>query len=61
MWQGTDSHGLKIQFSARGKLVSWRRTLSVHVILRFEPIPGKEAAFRDELLRVNQPSRAEIG
>jgi quinol monooxygenase YgiN len=24
-------------------------------------LPGKEAAFRDELLRVNEPSRAEPG
>jgi quinol monooxygenase YgiN len=24
-------------------------------------LPGKEVAFRDELLRVNEPSRAEIG
>jgi quinol monooxygenase YgiN len=35
--------------------------LSVHFIVRFEPMPGKEAAFKDELLRVNEPSRAEIG
>jgi quinol monooxygenase YgiN len=35
--------------------------LSVHVITRFEPMPGREAAFREELLRVNRPSRAEIG
>jgi len=35
--------------------------LSFHFIVRFEPLPGKEAAFRDELLRVNEPSRAEIG
>ena len=32
-----------------------------HFIVRFEPLPGKEAAFRDELLRVNAPSRAEPG
>ncbi len=32
-----------------------------HFIVRFEPVPGKEAAFRDELLRVNGPSRAEAG
>jgi quinol monooxygenase YgiN len=30
-------------------------------MVRFEPLPGKEAAFRDELLRVNGPSRAETG
>jgi quinol monooxygenase YgiN len=35
--------------------------LAFHCILRFEPQPGKEAAFRDELLRVNEPSRAEPG
>jgi len=34
--------------------------LSFHFIVRFQPLPGKEAAFRDEL-RVNEPSRAEIG
>ena len=37
--------------------VAW----SFHFIVLFEPLPGKEAAFRDELLRVNEPSRAEIG
>ena len=36
-------------------------SLSFHFIVRFEPLPGKEAAFRDELLRVNEPSRAEAG
>jgi quinol monooxygenase YgiN len=35
--------------------------LSFHFIVRFEPLPGREAAFRDELLLVNEPSRAEIG
>ncbi len=35
--------------------------LSFHFIARFEPLPGKEAAFREELLRVNGPSRAEAG
>jgi quinol monooxygenase YgiN len=35
--------------------------LSVHFIVRFEPLPGKEAAFREELLRVTETSRAEIG
>jgi quinol monooxygenase YgiN len=35
--------------------------LSFHFIARFEPLPGNEAAFRNELLRVNEPSRAEIG
>ena len=35
--------------------------MSFYFIVRFEPLPGKEAAFRDELLRVNEPSRAETG
>lgn len=35
--------------------------MSFHFIVQFEPLPGKEAAFRQELPRVNQPSRAEIG
>lgn len=30
-------------------------------MVQFEPIPGREAAFREELLRVNKPSRAEPG
>ena len=37
------------------------RILSVHFIVRFEPVPGKEPDFRDELLRVIEPSRAEPG
>ena len=35
--------------------------MSFHFIVRFEPIPGKEDAFREELFRVNEPSRAEAG
>jgi len=35
--------------------------LSFNFIVRLEPLPGKEAAFREELLRVNEPSRAEAG
>jgi len=35
--------------------------VAFHFIVRFEPQPGKEAAFREELLRVNGPSRAEPG
>ena len=35
--------------------------MSFHFIVRFEPLPGKEAEFREELLRVNEPSRAEVG
>lgn len=45
----------------RGILVGWRRRLSFHCIIRFDPLPGKEAAFRDELLRVTEPSREETG
>jgi quinol monooxygenase YgiN len=32
-----------------------------YVDVRFEPIPGKELAFREELFRVNTPSRNEPG
>lgn len=35
--------------------------MSLHVIIRFEPLPGKEAEFREALLRVNGPSRTEPG
>ena len=35
--------------------------MSFHFIVRFQPCPGMEAAFRDELLRVNEPSRDEVG
>jgi quinol monooxygenase YgiN len=35
--------------------------LSLHFIVRLEPLPGKEATLRDELLRVNAASRAESG
>ena len=35
--------------------------MSFHFIVRFEPRPGKAAEFREELLRVNAPSRAEVG
>ena len=35
--------------------------MSFHFIIQFEPIAGREAAFREELLRVNEPSRAELG
>jgi quinol monooxygenase YgiN len=35
--------------------------LSIHFIVRFEPQPGREAAFREELMRVVEPSRAEPG
>lgn len=35
--------------------------MSIHCFVRFEPLPGKEPEFRQELLRVNGPSRAEPG
>lgn len=33
----------------------------MHFIVRFEPQPGMERKFRDELLRVVEPARAETG
>ena len=35
--------------------------MSVHFIVQFEPLAGIAPAFREELLRVVEPSRAEIG
>ena len=35
--------------------------MSFHFIVRFEPLAGKESAFREELLKVNAPSRLEKG
>jgi quinol monooxygenase YgiN len=35
--------------------------LSVHFIVRFEPIAGNEAEFRRELLRVVEATRTETG
>ena len=35
--------------------------MSVHFLVRFEPLPGKELEFREELLRVIEPTRGEIG
>jgi quinol monooxygenase YgiN len=35
--------------------------LSIHFIVRFEPLAGQAAEFREELLRVAPPSRAEPG
>jgi quinol monooxygenase YgiN len=35
--------------------------VSFHFIVRFEPRPGNESAFREELLRVVEPSRTETG
>ncbi len=32
-----------------------------HFIARFQPQPGKEEAFREELMRVVDPTRAEAG
>lgn len=33
----------------------------MHFLVRFETLPGKEREFRDELLRVVKPTRAENG
>ena len=33
----------------------------MHFLIQFEPKPGKEMEFREELLRVVEPSRAEDG
>jgi quinol monooxygenase YgiN len=35
--------------------------LSVHFFMRLEPRPGKEKEFREALLRVVEPTRAEAG
>jgi len=35
--------------------------LPVHVFVRFEPLAGRAVAFREELLRVVEASRAEPG
>ncbi len=35
--------------------------MSFHFIVQFEPAQGQETAFRQELLRVSEPSRAEPG
>ena len=35
--------------------------MSIHVFVRFEPLPGKEIAFRQVMLRNVEPSRAEPG
>ena len=35
--------------------------MSMHLFVRFEPIPGREREFREELLRVVEPTRAESG
>ena len=35
--------------------------MSFHFLVRFEPQPGKEMEFRSELLRVVEPTRAEMG
>ena len=35
--------------------------MSVHFFARFEPLPAKEMEFREQLLRVVEPSRDEIG
>jgi quinol monooxygenase YgiN len=38
-----------------------RHNLSIHFLVRFEPLPGKATKFRAELLRVLDPTRAETG
>jgi quinol monooxygenase YgiN len=35
--------------------------MSMHFIVRFEPLPGKEAEFRQAMLRNLAPTRAEAG
>jgi len=35
--------------------------VSVHSMIRFEPLPGKETEFRNEVLRVSEHSRTEPG
>jgi len=35
--------------------------MSMHFFVRFQPSPGNEAEFREELLRVVEPTRAEAG
>ena len=35
--------------------------MSVHFLVRFEPSPGRESEFREELMRVVEPTRAETG
>lgn len=33
----------------------------MHFFVRFEPLPGKEAEFREAMLRNVEPTRAEVG
>lgn len=35
--------------------------MSVHFFVRFEPLPGKDIEFRIEVLRLIEPTQAEIG
>jgi quinol monooxygenase YgiN len=35
--------------------------LSIHFLVQFEPLSGREMEFREEVLRVVEPSRAESG
>jgi quinol monooxygenase YgiN len=35
--------------------------LSIHFLVRLDPLPGKQVEFRKELLHVVEPTRAEIG
>jgi quinol monooxygenase YgiN len=48
---------LRLEFT----IISGRIVLPFHFIVRFQTLPGMEAALREELLRVNEPSRDEIG
>jgi quinol monooxygenase YgiN len=35
--------------------------VSIHFLVRFEPLAGKERDFREELLRIVEPTRDETG
>lgn len=35
--------------------------MSIHTFVRFEPLPGKETQFQEELLQVVEASRGEAG
>ena len=35
--------------------------MPVHFFVQFEPAPGREAEFRQELLKIEGPSRSEAG
>src|SRR5580704_8911456 len=52
---------LRYPMRLAGILVLTGGDAAMHFIVRFEPLPGKAAAFREELMRVLEPSRAEAG